>query len=205
MMLGMGSFVSAFYFCSLYLQHVLGHSALVAGLEFLPGAVAIVFAAHVGGRLIGRLGAKPVVGVGLGIGAVGAVLLSGLSADGSYVSDVLPGLVALDLGVGLAASGIMITAMSGAGHDDAGLVSGLTTTAHELGIALILPVLSTVAAGELADIHATGPGGVAGLASSFGDALLVGGLVLAAAALLAVTLLRREDVMPGAVPAVAHH
>src|SRR5690606_28024216 len=137
---GMGTVFSGFYYSSLYLQQVLGHSALRTGVEFLPIAVAILAAAHLGGNLISRFGAKPVIATGLVLAAGGALLLGGVSPTGSYLTHVLPGFLALGLGGGLAAAGVMITAMSGVGHDDAGAVSGLTTTAHELSVALVLPV-----------------------------------------------------------------
>ena len=109
MILGMGPMFSGFFFSSLYLQHVLGHSALRTGVEFLPIAVAIVVAAHAGGRIVSRLGAKPVIATGLMLGAAGALLLSRLSADGSYQADLLPGFLLLGAGGGLAAAGVMIT------------------------------------------------------------------------------------------------
>jgi hypothetical protein len=122
------------------------------------------------------------------LGAGGALLLSGLPADGgSYVADVLPGLVLLDLGIGLAASGIFITGLAGAGHDEAGLVSGLMSTAHELGIALVLPVLSTIA-----------------LDGTVGDAFAAATAFCGAAALLALLGVRRTDVAPGSATAFVH-
>jgi EmrB/QacA subfamily drug resistance transporter len=205
MIAGMGTVLSAFFFCSLYLQHILGHSALRTGLEFLPGALLLVVAAHVGGRLISRFGAKPVLAAGMALGALGALLLSGVSPDGSYLSDVLPGLLVLDVGIGLAASGIFITAMSGVGEREAGMVSGLTATAHEIGIALVLPVLSTIAAGRIGgeSIEAAGldPGAVA---AGFGDAFSGAAGIALGAALLALVALRRSDVAPGAQPAFGH-
>jgi EmrB/QacA subfamily drug resistance transporter len=204
MIAGMGTVLSAFFFSSLYLQHILGHSALRTGLEFLPGAVLLVIAAHAGGRLVSRLGPKPVLATGMALGGLGALLLSGVSADGTYVSDVLPGLLVLDLGIGLSASGIFITAMSGVGDDEAGMVSGLVTTSHELGIALVLPVLSTVAASQIgADVATTGldPGLVT---MGFGDALRAAAAIAFAAALLALVALRRSDVTAGAAPAFGH-
>ncbi|HEX6235517.1 MAG TPA: MFS transporter, partial [Jiangellaceae bacterium] len=114
MILGMGPVFSGFFFSSLYLQSALGHSALRTGVEFLPVALAIVAAAHGGGHLISRFGAKPVIATGLAVGASGALLLSRLPADGSYLADLLPGFLLLGVGGGLAAAGVMITAMSGA-------------------------------------------------------------------------------------------
>jgi EmrB/QacA subfamily drug resistance transporter len=206
MIAGMGTVLSAFFFSSLYLQEVLGHSALRTGLEFLPGAVLIVVAAHAGGQLTSRLGAKPVLAVGLALGGVGALLLSGVSADGSYLADILPGLLVLDVGLGLSASGIFITAMSGVGEDEAGLVSGLTTTAHEIGIALVLPVLSTIAASGIGG----GTVAVAGVdpalvTEGLGDAFRAAAVIAFGAALLALAALRRSDVAPGAEPAFAGH
>ena len=192
MLAGMGTVLSAFFFTSLYLQDVLGHSALRTGLEFLPGALLLVAAAHAGGRLVASLGAKPVLAGGMALGGLGALLLSGVSAGGSYLSDVLPGLLVLDAGIGLAASAIFITAMAGVREEEAGMVSGLTTTAHELGIALVLPVLSTIAASsEL-------------LTLGIGDAFRAAALIAFGAALLALVLLRRSDVAAGAQPAFGH-
>ena len=100
---------------------------------------------------------------------------------------MLPGLLLLDVGIGLAASGIFITGMAGVGHAEAGLVSGLLTTAHEIGIALVLPVLSTIA-----------------VSGSLGDAFRAATALAAAAALLALVAVRRTDVAPGSSAAFVH-
>jgi EmrB/QacA subfamily drug resistance transporter len=206
MIAGMGTVLSAFFFLSLYLQHVLGHSALSTGLDFLPGAVLLVAAAHAGGHLVSRVGAKPVLAGGMALGALGALLLSGVSAGGSYAADVLPGMLVLDAGIGLSAAGIFITAMSGVGEEEAGLVSGLITTSHEIGIALVLPVLSTIAvsrigAGTLGAAAALDPGSAT---AGFDSAFRAAALIALAAAVLAVVALRRSDVAPGAQPAFGH-
>ncbi len=197
MILGMGPVFSGFFFSSLYLQTVLGHSALRTGVEFLPIAVAIVAAAPVGSSLIARLGAKPVIASGLGIGALGALLLSQLPVDGSYLSDLLPGFLLLGAGGGLAAAGVMVTAMSGAGSDDAGLISGLTNTAHELSIALTLPVLSTIAATAGGLSHAVAAAEAGRLTEGITSAFLGASGVAAAGVAVALTLLRRTDVATG--------
>jgi EmrB/QacA subfamily drug resistance transporter len=207
LIVGIGTLFSGFFFSSLYLQQVLGHSALRTGLEFLPVALAIGLAAHAGGHVISRVGAKPVIATGMTLGAVGALLLSGLSADGSYATDVLPGLFVLGLGAGLSISGVMITAMSGAGEENAGLVSGLTTTAHELGIALVLAVLSTIAASQLGGgaLETAVNADPGTLTAGFADAFRAAAALGLGAALLAIVALRRDDVAPGAVPAFAGH
>lgn len=195
MILGMGPVFSGFFFSSLYLQTVLGHSALRTGVEFLPIAVAIVVAAHGGGHLISRFGAKPIIATGLAVGAVGAVLLSRLPVDGDYLADLLPGFLLLGMGGGLAAAGVMITAMSGARSEDAGLVSGLTNTAHELSIALTLPVLSTVAAGQSALGETAAEAGP--LTEGITSAFLAAAGIAAAGVVVAGALLRRTDVTTG--------
>lgn len=187
MVAGMGTVLSSFFFLTQYLQEGLGHSALRTGLEFLPGAVLLVVAAHLGQHLVARHGAKPVLAGGMTLGAGGALLLSGLPADGSYVADVLPGLLLLDAGIGLAAAGIFITGMSGVGHGEAGVVSGVLTTSHEIGIALVLPVLSTIA-----------------VDGSLGDAFRAATAIAAAAAVLALVAVRRSDVAPGSSAAFVH-
>jgi EmrB/QacA subfamily drug resistance transporter len=206
MVAGMGTVLAASFFLTLYLQHVLGHSALRTGLEFLPGAVVLVAAAHAGGRLLSSVGAKPVLVAGMGLAALGAALLSGVPADGRYLVDVLPGLLVLDAGVGLAASGIFVTALAGAGERDAGVVSGLTATAHELGGALVLPVLSTVA---MSGLGVDGVAAAAGLrpeavVGGFADAFVAAALIAAGAAAIALVGLRRGDVAPGTAPALMH-
>jgi EmrB/QacA subfamily drug resistance transporter len=207
MALGMGTLVAGFFFSSLYLQHVLGQSPLRTGLDFLPIAAAIVAAAHAAGHLIARVGAKPVIAAGFALGALGALLLSGLSRDGSYQADVLPGFLLLAAGAGLAVVGVTITAMAGAGHAEAGLRSGLTSTAHELGIALILAVLSTIAASHLGAAElATARGVDAGqLSAGFADAFRVAAAIALGGSLLALVLLRRADVPAGTRPAFAGH
>jgi EmrB/QacA subfamily drug resistance transporter len=192
---GMGTVFSGFYYASLYLQRVLEHSALRTGLEFLPVAVTIVVTAHLGGHLTSRLGARPVIATGLTIAAAGALLLGGLSSDGSYVTHILPGFLALGAGGGLAASGVMITALSGASDEDAGIISGLTATAHELSVVFVLPVLSAVAAAGLgasarSDVESIDAGQ---LATGFADAFRVAAAIAFAAAVLALVALRRTD------------
>jgi EmrB/QacA subfamily drug resistance transporter len=205
LIVGMGTVFSGFYYSSLYLQQVLQHSALRTGVEFLPVAVAIVVTAHLGGRLISRWGARPVIAVGLAIGAAGALLLTGLSPEGSYVTDVLPGFLALGSGAGLAAAGVMITALSGAGHEDAGAVSGLVTAAHELSVALVLPVLSTVAAAGLGAAGSrAAPIDTELLTASFADAFRAAAAIALAGALLAVVALRRVDTTGSHVPHMVH-
>jgi len=205
MVAGMGTVLSAFFFISIYLQQVLGYSALETGLQFLPGAVALIATAHVGGHLVARLGAKPVLAAGMLLAAAGTWLLGGVSAGGTYVADVLPGLIVMDVGLGLAASGIYITAMSGVDHREAGSVSGLVSTSHEIGVALVLPVLSTIAVSGM-DTHGAGIAGLdrATMTAGLADGFTAAAAISVAAALLAVTALRSSDVAKGSQGGFAH-
>jgi len=168
-----GILVGTFFLNSLYLQNVLGASALETGLAFLPLVVVIGIAAHAGPHLLTRLGARRVVVGGLALIASGYVLLSGAPTDADYAADLLPGFLLIGFGVGLTFVSISVTAMSEIDDERAGLASGLMTTAHELGGAFGVSIFSAVALGasEFAD--------------GYGDGALAGGLIAATLAVIA--------------------
>jgi EmrB/QacA subfamily drug resistance transporter len=141
-----GATVGALFFATLYLQRALGYPPLAVGAGFAPVTVIVLIASPIAGRLITRLGARPLLVAGAALAAVGLVLLAGLSADGSYLTSVLPGLALVALGNGLSFAPILATATSGVPAADQGLASGLVNTAQELGSALGLAVLASIAA-----------------------------------------------------------
>jgi EmrB/QacA subfamily drug resistance transporter len=146
MMLGAtGVLVGAFFLNTIYLQRVLGWSALETGLGFLPLTAVIVLGAHLASHLIGRLGTRAVALAGFALLATGSVLLALAPDDARYATDLLPGLVMLGLGAGLAFPAVSVTAMADVRHETAGLSSGLMSTAHELGAAIGVAVLSAIA------------------------------------------------------------
>ena len=148
------SLFSMFFFISLYMQTVLGYSAIKAGLSYLPLAVTIVLAAGVASPLVTRVGYKPVLATGMGLIAAGLLWFAQISADGGYVSDVLgPSLVAA-AGLGFAFVPQTIAAVSGVAEHEAGLASGLINTSQQVGGALGLAVLSTVAFTQIGDASA---------------------------------------------------
>jgi EmrB/QacA subfamily drug resistance transporter len=199
MMAGMGTVVSTFFFLTIYLQDMQGYSALETGVAFFPGGVMLVVAAQLGGHLMPRIGPRGVLAGGMALAAVGALLLAGLPASGSYAADVLPGLLVLDAGIGIAASGIFVTGMAGVGHDEAGAVSGLLSTGHELGVAVVLAVLSTVAIGSIGpDLVDAGTAGHAAILGGFGDAFRVAAALTLAAGALSLITLRRVIIADGA-------
>ena len=162
MMLGVtGLMAGAFYLNSLYLQQVLGWSALRTGLSFLPFVAAIGLGVHATSRAIGRVGSRSIVVAGMTLVALAGVLLALAPDHASYAGDLLPGFVVLGLGVGLVFPAVSIAAMSEVQHDEAGLASGFMNTAHEVGAALGVAVLAAIAAGA-----AGGP------AAGYGDGAL---------------------------------
>jgi EmrB/QacA subfamily drug resistance transporter len=186
-----GLLVGAFFLNSLYLQHVLGASALETGLAFLPLMLAIGVGAHVASRLIARIGSRALATTGLGLIAAGALLLAVAPDHASYAADLLPALLILGLGVGFVFPAASVTTMSDVHEEGAGLASGLMTTGHELGAALGVATFSAVATAA-----STFPSG-------YGSGFLVAAVL--AAVLAAVTLVAVPAVRPTTkAPLTAH-
>ncbi len=140
-----GLLVGAFYLNTLYLQEVLRYSALKTGLCFLPLALVILAAAHLASHLLSHAGSRVVAVVGLTLTGAGALLLALAPDRASYLTDMLPGFLLLGAGVGLVFVAVTVTAMADVRHEEAGLASGIMTTAHELGAALGVAILAAVA------------------------------------------------------------
>jgi predicted MFS family arabinose efflux permease len=139
------SLFSMFFFVSLYMQQVLGFSPLKTGFAYLPLAVTIILAAGVASQLVTRVGLKPVITTGLLSVAAGLLWFSQVSVGGSFVGDVLfPSLLAA-VGLGFSFVPVTLGAMSGTKPDEAGLASGLINTSQQIGGALGVAVLSTIA------------------------------------------------------------
>jgi len=134
-----------FYFNTLYLQRVLGYSALEAGLAFLPFTAGIIIGAGLSQSLVPKLGAREVPLIGMPMAIVGLLLFMRLQPDGSYVTDLLPGIMLASIGMGLVFVPITLIATSGIPNSDAGLASGLFNTSQQIGGALGLAVLATLA------------------------------------------------------------
>jgi hypothetical protein len=176
-----GLLIGAFFLNSLFLQGVLGASALETGVAFLPLVVVIGIAAHIGPHLLAHAGARVVVVAGLALIALGDILLAGAPGDARYAADLLPGFLLLGFGVGLTYVAISVTAMAEVQGERAGLASGLMTTAHEIGAAFGVAVFSAIALG--AGVEAAGG---AGLVDGYADGSLAGALIAAVLALVAV-------------------
>jgi predicted MFS family arabinose efflux permease len=198
------SVFAMWYFVSLYLQQVLDFTPIEAGLSFLPMTGAIIVSSTVAGRLSARIGPGRILAVGMAVIGLGMLLLTRISADGSYVSDVLVPGVITTTGIGLAFVPTTITAMAGVDRTDAGLASGLVNTSRQVGGSIGLAVLATLATQHTQDVAHGGAVTAAALTEGFQRAFLVGGLFALAGAVIALTLLvgvRHPRRTPAPVPA----
>ena len=176
----------SFLLTSMYLQEVLGTGALETGLAFLPMAIIIGLGAHLGSHLVGHAGLRIAMAAAFALIAAGMLLLAGVDDHGSYLADVLPGMLVAGLGLGLALVSVALSVLTGAADDEAGMLSGLNTTGHEIGGSLGVAVLVTIATGA---IGAGASASTAGLASGLGDAFLVSGVIAAVAGVIALFVL----------------
>jgi EmrB/QacA subfamily drug resistance transporter len=142
---GLGTTIfGMFFLLSLYMQIVLGFSALETGVGYLAVALTAVAASGVAQALVTRLGVKPVLATGLALLGVGLILFSQVSVDGSYVADLLPGFILVGVGLGFSFVPVSIAALAGVSGKEAGLASGLINTSQQIGGALGLAILTTV-------------------------------------------------------------
>ena len=190
---------------ALFVQRVMGYDALATGLAFLPTPVVIgLVSLFVAPRVTGRFGPRPVLIAGLATLLAGLLLLGRLPADPSYVADMLPPLIVMGLGVGVAIPSIIMLAMAGAAPADTGMVSGFSNTAQQAGGALGLSVLAVVAAAHTSDRAAAGASAIAALRDGYVRSFLVAAGFVTVALLIAAFLLRRPPVStpaPEAAPA----
>ena len=188
------SLFSMFFFISRYMQQVLGYSPIHAGLSYLPLALTIVVAAGLGGQLVTRFGFKPILAAGMLFVAVGLAWFSRVSVGGGFVSDILgPSmLAAIGLGFGFVTS--TIAAVAGVKPQEQGLASGLINTSQQIGGALGLAVLSTIATSRTSDVMAGGTSSLkVALTDGFQSAFLAGAVLAAIGFVATLVLIRTRD------------
>jgi len=179
------------FLTALYLQQVLGYGSGQTGLAFLPAPLTIgVVSLFVAAKLIARFGTRAVLMTGLAGFAAGLVLLSHAPVDGSYLRDVLPVLIVMGLGVGLAIPAMTMLAMSDVEPEDAGLASGLNNTAQQTGGALGLAVLASLAAARTSGLVGEGADPTAALRDGYSLAFLVAAGFVTAGLIVSFFLLR---------------
>jgi EmrB/QacA subfamily drug resistance transporter len=190
------SLFSMFFFISLYMQQVLGYSAIKSGLSYLPLALTIIVAAGIASQLVTRVGYKPVLVTGMAFIAAGLVWFGQVSVDGGYLSDILgPSLLAA-VGLGFSFVPVTIAAVAGVQEQEAGLASGLINTSQQVGGALGLAVLATVANSRTDDVMAAGDGHARlqnALTEGFQSAFLTGAGFALLGLAVALVLIRRRD------------
>ncbi|TML39513.1 MAG: MFS transporter [Actinobacteria bacterium] len=147
-LVAIAGFLPMFFFLTLYMQTVLGYSPIQTGLAYLPLTGGFIIAASISSQLFARIGTKPVVVLGTLIAAGGLYWLSRIPVGGAYLSDILPGLLVVSLGMGGVFTGLTTAANAGVDEDKAGLAAGLLNTGQQLGAALGLAILSALATAE---------------------------------------------------------
>jgi EmrB/QacA subfamily drug resistance transporter len=179
------------FFISLFLQQVLGHDALETGLNFLPMTLCIVGASTLAPRFVARFGVRRVLTGGMLTAAAGLALLSGISADGSYVTDVLPGGILAAIGLGMSMVPVTIAAVQGVERSESGLASGLVNTSRLVGGALGLAALSTLAVSHANSAVATGTTALVAQTDGYQLAFIGGSALCVIGALAAATMIPR--------------
>jgi EmrB/QacA subfamily drug resistance transporter len=180
-----------FFLSALYLQLVLGYSPLKVGLAFLPGNIIMgILSVAVSARLVMRFGIKIPLAAGLLIASVGLLLFARAPVHGSYVIDVMPSMILLGFGAGIAFNPVLLAAMSDVAPEESGLASGIVNTAFMMGGALGLAVLASLAASRHDSLIASGHAEAAALTGGYHTAFLVGALFAISAAATGVLLLR---------------
>jgi EmrB/QacA subfamily drug resistance transporter len=187
-----GAMFAWFFLSALYLQLVLGYSPLEVGLAFLPGNL-VMGALSIGlsARLVMRFGIRLPLAVGLTLAGVGLLLFARAPVDGNFVIDVLPSMILLGLGAGMAFNPVLLAAMSDVEPTEAGLASGVVNTSFMMGGALGLAVLASLAASRTDTLRAAGDGELVALTGGYQVAFLVGAIFALAAAAIGGLLLRQ--------------
>ena len=195
-----GGLFALFFFASLYVQGILGFDPLEAGLAFLPVTAGIMLGAGASQQLVRVIGVRAMAVIGMAIAAVGLFVLTGVSADGTYAADVLPGLLPMSIGMGCTFVPITLIATTNVDAADAGLASGLFNTSQQIGGALGLAVLATLSADKTASTLSglgrppTAADRAAALVEGFQVAFTGAAILMVVGIALMVLLVRRRDV-----------
>ncbi len=184
-LIGVGGFVTMFFFLTLYMQNVLGYSPVETGSAYLPLTVGVGISAGISSQLIGRIGTRPVIVAGAMITAGGLYYLSRIPVDGSYLTDLFPGLMIVSFGIGGVFVATTTAANAGVPADKAGLAAALVNSAQQVGGALGLAIFTAIATSRTNDLLAGRHPMPEALTSGFHRALFAAGIFLLAAAVIA--------------------
>ncbi len=188
MFLAFSGMFAMFYFNTLYIQDVLGFGPLKAGVSFLPFTAGIMLSAGLASQFAPRIGVRPVAIAGMVLTIIGLLLFSRMGVDGSYATDVLPGMIVASLGMGAIFMPLTLVATTGLDNEDQGLASGLFNTSQQVGGALGLAVLSTIAVNHTAD------GSLAAQVHGYHYAFIGAAVLVGLSLVVFVALLRKRHV-----------
>jgi EmrB/QacA subfamily drug resistance transporter len=194
---------SMFLMLTLYMQQVLGYSAMKTGLAYLAVAGTAIVWSAVAAQLVTRVGVKPVLVAGMATLTAGLVYFTQVSVGGSYLGDLLPGFLLIAVGIGFSFVPISIAALAGVQDAEAGLASGLINTSQQIGGALGIAALSTIATTQTENAVADGSALPVALVDGFTAAFVAGVVIAGLGIVAALTLIRRDELeqAPQAEPA----
>ncbi|MGB8004343.1 MAG: DHA2 family efflux MFS transporter permease subunit [Gaiellaceae bacterium] len=184
---------SMFLMLTLYMQQVLGYSAMRTGVAYLAVAGTAIFTSAIAAQLVTRIGVKPVLVIGMTTLTAGLVYFTQVSVGGSYLGDLLPGFLLIAVGIGFSFVPISIAALAGIQPAEAGLASGLINTSQQIGGALGIAALSTIATSRTGDALAKGSTPAAALVDGFHGAFFAGVIIAAIGIVASLALIRREE------------
>ncbi|HSC91195.1 MAG TPA: DHA2 family efflux MFS transporter permease subunit [Gaiellaceae bacterium] len=192
-----------FLILTLYMQQVLGYSPMKTGVAYLAVAGTSIFWAGLASQLVTKVGVKPVLVTGMSLLTIGLVYFTQVSVGGSYLGDLLPGFLVIAVGMAFSFVPISIAALAGVGNEEQGLASGLINTSQQIGGALGIAVLSTIATTHAEGQISAGAAAPAAFVDGFQLAFLVGAAIAAVGVVASLTLVRGRDLeqAPEAVPA----
>jgi predicted MFS family arabinose efflux permease len=184
---------SMFLMLTLYMQQVLGYSAMETGVAYLAVAGTAIIWSGVAAQLVTRIGVKPVLVSGMTFLTAGLIFFTQVSVGGSYVTDLLPGFLLIGVGIGFSFVPITIAALAGVEPAEAGLASGLINTSQQIGGALGIAALSTIATSRTEDAVSAGTGVPSALVDGFTNAFVAGAIIAGIGIVAALTLIRRDE------------
>jgi EmrB/QacA subfamily drug resistance transporter len=205
-LIAFAGFLAMFFFLTLYMQNVLGYSPIQTGASYLPLTFGVGVAAGISSQLLPRLGTRPLIVAGSLIAAGGVYWLSRIPVHGTYLANLLPGMLVMSIGLGAVFVAVTSAANAGVPADKAGLAAALLNASQQVGGALGLAIFSAIATSRTTDLLAGGTPSADALTSGFQRALLASSIFLAAAAVVAlrVTNTRGEESEPQAAEAVPY-
>lgn len=192
-LIAFAGFLAVFFYLTLYMQNVLGYSPIQTGAAYLPLCFAIGIAAGISSQLLARVGTRPVIVAGAVIAAGGMYWLSRIPVHGTFLHDLLPGMLVLSLGIGPVFVGVTSAANAGVPADKAGLAASLLNASQQVGGALGLAIFTAIATGRTQHLLAAHTPVAHALTAGFQRALLVGSVFIVAAAVIALRATNTRD------------